>query len=297
MELLRTPDDRFEKLADYPFSPHYQTVEGIRIHYVDEGHNPDEVVLLLHGEPTWSYLYRHMIPPLVAEGYRVVAPDLVGFGRSDKPAAQGDYSYTRHVAWMSAWLMAVDLHNITLFCQDWGGLIGLRLLAAFPERFKRVVAANTFLPTGKGKPSDAFLMWQQYAQNNPHFNVGKIVNGGTVRKLTEAEIAAYDAPFPDDTYKAGARIFPALVPTAPEQDGVAENIAAWEILRQWQKPFLTTFSDQDPITAGGDRYMQAHIPGTQGQAHTTIAPGGHFLQEDQGPEIARQLISFIQKNP
>lgn len=297
MKLLRTPDERFTNLQDYAFAPHYVEVEGIRIHYLDEGQHPEETVLLLHGEPSWSYLYRHMIPPLVAAGYRVIAPDLVGFGRSDKPAAQDDYSYEGHVSWMSQWLEQLDLKNITLFCQDWGGLIGLRLVAAYPDRFKRVVAANTFLPTGKGKPVAAFLQWQQYAKSSPKFNIGKIVNGGTVRDLSAAEIAAYDAPFPDDTYKAGARIFPALVPTAPSHAGIAGNLQAWEVLKNWQKPFLTTFSDRDPITFGGDQYMQKKIPGTQGQAHVTISPGGHFLQEDQGPEIARHMIAFIQANP
>jgi haloalkane dehalogenase len=297
MEILRTPKHRFANLLDYPFSPHYVELESLRIHYVDEGENAEEVVLMMHGEPSWSYLYRHMIPPIVAAGYRAVAPDLVGFGRSDKPSQQSDYTYQNHVEWMSAWLQALDLKNITLFCQDWGGLIGLRLVAAFPERFKRVVAANTFLPVGKGKPSPAFLAWQQFSQTTPVFKVGKIVNGGTFRQLSEAEMDAYDAPFPDESYKAGARIFPALVPTVPEQAGAAENLKAWEVLSQWEKPFLTTFSDKDPITAGADQALQARIPGAQGQPHTIIEDGGHFLQEDQGPEIAEKIISFIRANP
>ncbi|MDX2302869.1 MAG: haloalkane dehalogenase [Microscillaceae bacterium] len=298
MKLLRTPDERFNNLPEYPFMPHYVEIEGaIRIHYVDEGQNDQEIVLMMHGEPSWSYLYRKMIPIVVQAGFRVIAPDLVGFGKSDKPTAQSDYTYQKHVDWMSAWLQALDLKNITLVCQDWGGLIGLRLAAENPERFKRISAANTFLPSGQGKPSDAFLQWQKYAQETPHFNVGKIINGGCVRTLSEAEIAAYDAPFPDDSYKAAARVFPTLVPTAAEDPAVPANLKAWEVFSQWKKPFMTAFSDSDPITRGGDAYFQKIIPGTQGQKHTTIAGGGHFLQEDKGEEWAELIVEFIQNNP
>lgn len=297
MKLLRTPDERFTGLADYDFSPHYEEVDGIRIHYVDEGPRDGQTILLLHGEPSWSYLYRFMIPPLVAAGFRVVAPDLVGFGKSDKPTEQSDYTYQKHVDWMTAWLERVDLQGITLFCQDWGGLIGLRLVAERGDRFKRVVAANTMLPTGKGKSPEAFIQWQQFAKYSPQFDIGRVVNGGSARKLSPEEVAAYDAPFPDDTYKAGARIFPALVPTSEDDPAVPANIAAWGQLRKWNKPFLTTFSDLDPITKGGEKYLQANIPGTQGQAHTIIEGGGHFLQEDKGPEIAALIISFVKQNP
>ncbi len=294
MNLLRTPEEHFANLKDFPYEPNYQEVEGIRIHYVDEGQNEEEVVLMLHGEPTWSYLYRKMIPIVAEAGYRVVAPDLVGFGKSDKPAEQSDYSYQKYVDWMTAWLKALDLKNITLVCQDWGGLIGLRLAAENEERFKRITASNTFLPTGQGNPSEAFLKWQKYSKESPTFDIGKIVNGGCVSDLSEEVIAAYNAPFPDDTYKAGARIFPSLVPTSPDDPAIPANLKAWEVLQKWDKPFLTAFSDSDPITRGGDAYFQKVVPGTQGQKHTTIEQGGHFVQEDQGETWAKIIVEFIQ---
>ena len=293
MQILRTPDHHFDNLPDYPFQPHYLEVDGLRIHYVDENPEGKETILMLHGEPTWSYLYRKMIPVFTAAGYRAIAPDLIGFGKSDKPASQEDYSYNKHVHWIEQWLLALDLKNITLVCQDWGGLIGLRIAANHPDRFQRITASNTFLPVGKGKPSEAFLQWQTYSQHSPRFNIGKIINGGCVSNLDEAVIAAYDAPFPDDTFKAGARIFPALVPTAPDHPGVAENIKAWEVLKRWNKPFMTAFSDSDPITKGGDLYFQKVIPGTQGQPHITIERGGHFVQEDQGEIWARHVVQWI----
>ena len=223
MDTLRTPDDRFVGLPDYPFDPHYAEVDDgdggtLRVHYVDEGPADAAPVLLMHGEPSWSFLYRSMIPPLVAAGHRVVAPDLVGFGRSDKPTEQTDYTYARHVAWMQALLFDhLDLQDITFFGQDWGGLIGLRLVAADPDRYARVAIGNTGLPTGHGPASDAFLAWQRFSQETEHFPVGTIVNGGCVSDLSADVVAAYDAPFPDDTYKAGARIFPTLVPTRPRR--------------------------------------------------------------------------------
>jgi haloalkane dehalogenase len=299
MKVLRTPDQQFTALPDFPFDPHYIDVDPedgsgtLRVHYLDEGERGAETVLLLHGEPSWSYLYRHMIPPITAAGFRAVAPDLPGFGRSDKPAARDDYTYARHVAWMGAVLDALDLRDITLVCQDWGGLIGLRLVAEHPDRFARVVAANTFLPTGDRHPGDAFLAWQKFSQETPTFPVGNIVNGGCTTDLSPQVVAAYDAPFPDDSYTAGARQFPVLVPTSPQDPASAANRAAWEVLAKWEKPFLTAFSDGDPITAGGDRVLQSSIPGAQGRAHTTIAGGGHFLQEDRGPELAAVVIDFI----
>jgi haloalkane dehalogenase len=300
MRIHRTPDARFDDLPDFPFRPHYVSVpagdgsdDELRVHYVDEGHPNAPTVLLMHGEPSWSYLYRHMIPLLVDAGLRAVAPDLVGFGRSDKPTARDDYTYARHVAWMQAFLHAVDLRDATFFGQDWGGLIGLRLVAAEPERFARVVAANTFLPTGDTRVSDAFFAWQRFSQEVDVFPVGGIVNAGCTTDLAPEVIAAYDAPFPDEATKAGARQFPLLVPTTPDDPESAANRAAWAVLEQFTKPFLCAFSDSDPITAGADRVLCARIPGCAGQPHTTIVGGGHFLQEDCGPELARVVIDFV----
>ncbi len=298
MDVLRTPDERFEGLPNFPYAPHYTNVTdgqsgtSLRIAAIDEGPRDGDPVLLMHGEPTWSFLYRKIIAGLVAKGHRAVAPDLIGFGRSDKPAAREDYTYERHVAWMSDWLVANDLRNITLFCQDWGGLIGLRLVAAFPERFARVVAANTFLPAGQGA-TPAFEAWLTFSQSVPVFPTPMIVNGGSVSELSEADRNAYEAPYPDESYKGGARQFPALVPVKPEMASVAENLEAWKVLERFEKPFLTAFSDQDPITAGADARLQARIPGCKGQAHTTIKGGGHFLQEDQPEAIVDVLDRFI----
>ncbi|MEI9991368.1 MAG: haloalkane dehalogenase [Rhizomicrobium sp.] len=299
MKILRTPDARFEGLADYDFAPHYTEIDSgdgqtLRIHHIEQGPRGAAPVLLLHGEPSWSYLYRAIVPALAAKGHRAVAPDLVGFGRSDKPSEQDDYTYERHVKWMSDWLLANELTDITLFCQDWGGLIGLRLVAAFPERFARVVVANTGLPIGTGL-TPAFEAWRNFSQSAPVLPVGQILQGGTKRALSAAEIAAYDAPYPDETYKAGARRFPALVPVTPEHGSVAENKHAWTVLETFEKPFLTAFSDSDPITKGGERVFQARVPGAKGQKHVTIAGGGHFLQEDKPAEIAALLNDFIRR--
>jgi haloalkane dehalogenase len=298
MEILRTPDERFASLPDFSFEPHYATVpdgEGdeLRVHYVDEGPPDAPTVLLMHGEPSWSFLYRTMIPVLVGAGLRAVAPDLVGFGRSDKPVKRTDYTYQRHVDWMTSWLRTVDVRDATLVGQDWGGLIGLRLVAEHPDRFARVVAANTFLPTGDRPPGDAFLAWQRFSQETPDFTVGKIVNGGCTTTLAPEVIAAYDAPFPDESYKEGARQFPLLVPTSPDDPAAGPNRAAWDALRRFTKPFLCAFSDHDPITGGADRVLRAEIPGCEGQPHTTIEGGGHFLQEDRGPELARVVADFV----
>jgi haloalkane dehalogenase len=293
VDILRTPDECFENLPGYPFAPHYVEVDGVRIHYVDEGPASAAPILLLHGEPSWSYLYRTMIPPLAAAGHRVIAPDLVGFGRSDKPAAREDYTYQRHMDWISGLVTSLDLRAITLFCQDWGGLIGLRLAAEQEDRFTRIVAANTFLPTGDTDPGRAFHRWQRFSQEAPDFHAGGIVKGGCVTALAPEIIAAYDAPFPDDRYLAGARQFPMLVPTTPNDPAAEPNRRAWQVLDHWTKPFLTTFSDRDPITRGADRVLQARIPGAQGQPHTTITNAGHFLQEDKGDELARIVNDFI----
>jgi haloalkane dehalogenase len=251
--------------------------------------------LLLHGEPSWSFLYRHIIPRLVARGHRVLAPDLIGFGRSDKPAARTDYTFERHVDWASAWLRSLDLKGITLFCQDWGGLIGLRLVARFPERFAGVAAANTGLPIGGGKAPLPFRLWVAFSQSVPWFPIGWLVSKGTVRGLTKGEKAAYDAPFPDERYKQGARQFPVLVPITDAHASVAECKQAWEALSRFDKPFVTAFSDRDPITRGGDRIFQERVPGAKGQPHTTIKNAGHFLQEDQPERIANLIHDLIKR--
>ena len=297
MELLRTPDDRFVGLQDYPFPPRYDIIHdadgtAVRVHCVDLGPRDAPPILLMHGEPSWSYLYRHIISDLVARGHRVVAPDLVGFGRSDKPSLRTDYTYERHVAWMAAWLLAVDLRDITLFCQDWGGLIGLRLVAAFPERFANVVVSNTGLPTGQ-TVSEGFQQWLRFSQTVPVLNIGALLNMGSSRDLTDAEIAAYDAPFPDETYKEGARQFPTLVPITAEHGSVSENKAAWEVLAAFSRPFVTAFSDNDAVTAGGERIFQSRVAGAQGQPHRTLK-GGHFVQEDAPAEIAALLHALSQ---
>lgn len=295
MDVLRTPDDRFADLPDFPFAPHYVEVDGLRVHYLDEGPAGAAVVLLLHGEPSWSYLYRWMIPVLVDAGLRAVAIDLVGFGRSDKPATREDYTYQSHVDWTWGAIEAIGLTDITLVCQDWGGLIGLRLVGEHSERFARVVAANTTLPTGDQHPGEAFLAWQRFSQETQEFPVGNIINGGCVSDLTPEVIAAYDAPFPDDTYKAGARQFPTLVPTSPNDPAAAPNRAAWAGLQRFDRPFLCAFSDADPITRGADAPLRKLIPGAAGQAHVTIAGGGHFLQEDKGRELAGVVVDFVNR--
>jgi haloalkane dehalogenase len=292
MEYLRTPDDRFVNLPGYSFEPHYVNIGDLRKHYVDEGPRQAAAVLLLHGEPSWCYLYRKMIPILVAVGHRVIAPDLIGFGRSDKPVRREDYTYQSHVDWMAGFVQALDLRNITLFGQDWGGLIGLRVLAGDPDRFARVVVSNTGLPTGDSAPSEAFLRWRQYSQSTPDFHAGGIVKGACRSKLSPEVIAAYDAPFPDDRYKAGARQFPLLVPIDANDPASQANRAAWQVLQQWNKPLLTAFSDGDPVTQGGERPFQKLVPGAKGQAHVTIRDAGHFLQEDKGEELARAVAAF-----
>ena len=295
MEILRTPDERFHNLPGYSFAPHYIEVDSIRIHYLDEGPANAEPVLLMHGEPSWSYLYRKMIPIIAAAGYRAIAPDLVGFGRSDKPAQREDYSYQRHIDWMAGLLAALDLRQITLVGQDWGGLLGLRLAAEHEARFARIVAANTGLPTGDTPMSPAFFAWQKYSQTTPNFHVGGIVKGGCVTELTPEIIAAYDAPFPDDRYTAGARQFPLLVPTTPDDPASQANRQAWQVLTHWNKPFLTAFSDSDAVTHGGERVFQKLVPGAQGQPHTIITGAGHFLQEDKGEELAHVVVDFMSK--
>lgn len=294
MHVLRTPDHRFDDLPGFDFEPRYVELDELRIHYLDEGpRDAGEVVLLMHGEPSWSYLYRKMIPPLVGAGHRVLAPDLVGFGRSDKPAARADYTYQRHVDWMLAWLQAVDVTGITLFAQDWGGLIGLRMVPEEPSRYRRIVAANTFLPTGHQGAGDAFIKWRDFSQRVETFDIGEVIQRATVETVPAEVIAAYDAPFPDESYKEGARQFPMLVPITPDDPATAANQAAWQFWFKSELPFLTAFSDSDPITRGGDLFFQKAIPGARGQPHTTIAKAGHFLQEDRGEELAEVVVDFI----
>src|SRR3954449_994287 len=299
VEVLRTPDERFAELPDFPYEPRPVEVDGgLRGGYVEDGPADGETVLLLHGEPSWSFLYRRMIPVLAAAGLRVVAPDLVGFGRSDKPARPEDYSYARHVSWTAEALFArLDLRGVTLVGQDWGGLIGLRLVAEHLERFARVVVANTGLPTGDAPMSEAFLAWQRFATTAPEFDVGRVVQNGTLTELSPEVVAAYDAPFPDDRYKAGARVFPSLVPTSPDDPAAGANRAAWDVLARFDRPFLTAFSDGDPITGGGDRIFQKLVPGAHGRPHTTLRGGGHFLQEDVGPELARVVVDLVAATP
>ena len=292
MNTVRTPDSRFENLPDYDFRPNYVDVDAMRMHYVDEGPRDGDVVLLLHGEPSWSYLYRFMIPPLGAAGLRAIAPDLIGFGRSDKPTRKSDYSYATHVAWMKEFIQALDLRDITLFCQDWGSLIGLRVAAENERRFARIALGNGGLPTGDQEMPKAFKIWRAFARFSPWFPIGRIVQSVTMTALSDDIVAAYDAPFPSSKYKAGARAFPMLVPTTPDDPASESNRAAWKILGEWQKPFLTTFSNRDPITRGGEVPWQETVPGAKNRGHVRIRNAGHFLQEDKGPELADVLIEF-----
>ena len=302
MEYLRTPDSQFADLVGFSFAPHYLEVDDseggqLRVHYLDEGPKDGEVMLLLHGEPSWCYLYRKTIPALIAQGYRVIAPDLIGFGRSDKPTKRSDYTYERHLNWLKETIEQLNLSNVTLVCQDWGGLLGLRIVAENPVQYARVLATNTFLPTGDIEPSEAFLNWQKFSQESPKFPAAGIIKGATVTPLTPEIINAYNAPFPDESYKEGARQFPVLVPVSPDDPETIANRKAWEVLEEFDKPFLTAFSDSDPVTAGGDKYMQKKIPGCAGQAHTVIKDGGHFVQEDKGEELAEIIIQFVKANP
>lgn len=294
----RTPDSAFAAIADFPFLPHYLEIADrddgtrLRVHYVDEGPRDAPVVLMMHGEPSWCYLYRHMIGPVVDAGFRVVAPDLIGFGRSDKPARKTDYSYSRHVAWMRQWIEALDLTGMTLVCQDWGSLIGLRLVAEMPDRFASVVLSNGGLPEGGPAPR-AFAIWRAFAKWSPAFPIGKIVNVGAKRALSKAEIAAYDAPFPDSSYKAGARIFPSFVPFE-DNIAVPDQKRAWRVLDSWDKPFLCCFSDGDPVTRGGETRFIGRVPGTAGQPHRTLK-GGHFIQENDPQGFVQAILDMVKR--
>jgi len=336
VEFVRTPDDRFRDLPGWPYAPHYASVPdgdggALRMHYVDEGPRSAAPILCLHGQPTWSYLYRKMIPVLSAAGHRVVAPDLVGFGRSDKPLRTEDYSYARHVAWLRALVESLDLRRITMICQDWGGLLGLRVVAEVPERFARVVASNTALPDARGIPDSAapalralyaalpvpqtmgevakgfassgqggappFMYWQKHCAESPRFTPQDVMRAMGGANLSAAEIDAYAAPFPSERFQAGARRFPALVPILPDDPAVPDNRRAWQALGWFEKPFLTAYTDGDPVTAGQHARMQEEIPGAKSQPHTTIRGAGHFVQEDAGEELARIALEFIARTP
>lgn len=295
MKILRTPESCFDGLADYPFAPNYcEVAEGLRMHYVDEGEGP--IVLLLHGEPSWSYLYRKMVPLLVQAGFRAIAPDLIGFGKSDKPVRQEDYSYQNHVDWLKAFIFGLKLSDIHLFCQDWGGLTGLRIAAEEGGLFRSVIVSNTMLTRTGMYANEAFRQWRDFSQKTPHFSAGKVLQLGTVSKLSEQVMAAYDAPYPDDSYKAGARVFPKLVPFDGEDPygAIPSCDAAWKVLETWEKPFLTLFGDSDPIMRGGDQLFQAKVPGAKGQPHEVIAAAGHFIQEEKGEVLAQRMIPFLQ---
>jgi len=333
MEVLRTPDECFENLPAFDFDPHYTEVpdfEGgmLRIHHLDEGSPDAPAVLCMHGQPTWSYLYRHMIPLLTGAGLRVIAPDLVGYGRSDKPAAREDYSYQRQVDWMSAWLTANDFSGLTFFGQDWGGLIGLRLVAENEARFAKVVISNTGLPVPEGVSQEVcdkvrrfraeaptptlaevgaamakmstgemalhFAYWQKWCWESEDMPVGVAVTGSIRgRALSAAETAAYDAPFPSASFKMGPRAMPSQVPTLPDDPSVAANRRAWEIFEKWQKPFLLAFADGDPVTKGMDRAFCERVPGAAGQPHTTLTGAGHFVQEDCPEALAKIIADFV----
>lgn len=292
MPLIRTPESRFKALPGYPFAPHYVEVGNGRMHYVDEGEG--RPILCLHGEPTWSYLYRKMIPILAAVG-RVIAPDLIGFGKSDKYTEAREYSFQMHRDALVAFIEALDLQEITVVVQDWGGLLGLRIAAEIPHRFARLVILNTFLPTGESRPSPAFTLWRLFARFTPILPIGLIVRVGTAQPLSRKVLGAYKAPFPGQRYKAGARVFPALVPVSPTMPGAAAMKQTRAALRQWQKPALVMFSDKDPILGGAHRFFRRLIPTARAQPEITIRNAGHFLQEDKGEEIATHIVTFLER--
>ena len=293
---LRTPEERFQNLPDFSYKPNYTEIGGLRIAYIDEGPKDGPVVLLMHGEPAWSFLYRKMMPVLVNAGMRVLVPDQVGFGRTDKPTKRSDYTYENHVQWMSAWLESVEAKDITLFSQDWGSLIGLRMVAEMPDRFARIALSNGGLPTGNEKIPRAFHIWRAFAMYSPWFPIGKIVRFGCAQGLSDEAVAAYDAPYPNSRYKVGARVFPTLVPIHPSNPAREANERAWDMYKAWTKPFITLFSTRDPVTKGGERMWQKRVPGAEGQNHTKIRGAGHFVQEDKGEEVAQALVDFIRTN-
>ena len=296
MPVVRTPDEHFSRLPDFSFTPHYIDVNGLRIHYVDEGKG--ETMLCLHGEPSWSFLYRKMITPM-SEKHRVIAMDFVGFGRSDKFVEREAYTFNMHLDTLMGFIKAMDLEQITVVVQDWGGLIGLAAVAHMPEYFARLIIMNTFLPTGKSKPSEAFLAWRSYVENHPDLQIGRSILGGMAHpeNITKEVVAAYEAPFPNIKYKAGAAMWPLLVPISPDNPASAEMQHAREILSKWDKPALVMFSDKDPITGGGDKFFRSLIPTAKDQPEIVIKDTGHFLQEEKGEEISQHILDFIKRTP
>jgi haloalkane dehalogenase len=297
MQPLRTPDERFLNLPDFDFAPRYVTVPDdrfgtLRMHYVDEGPRDRHVILLLHGQGCWSYLYRRMIPLLVASGFRVVAPDYIGFGRSDKLRSTADYSFQRHIDWLTAFLDAVALRDVTAYLFDWGGFFGLRIAAERPEFFARLVLSNTNLPTGKGSGNAWFIRWREEQFAMPRFPQGEMVNAGVVQKLRPEIIAAYDAPYPDESYKTGPRRFPMILPILANDPAAIANAQAWEVLAGWQKPVLTLYSASFAGSAMGPERLQAHLPGARDQDHALLADANFYIVEDQWRELARRLIGF-----
>lgn len=299
MEVLRTPAERFANLPDYPFAENWFELDlgdghRGRMHYVDEGSKDAPPVLLFHGEPSWSFLYRKMIPLLVDAGFRVLAPDLIGFGKSDKPDDIAFYTYSRHVDWLKHWRRAVEPRPAALFCQDWGGLLGLRMVAHDPDLYTCVVASNTFLPAG-GTPSQAFLAWREFSRTSREFAIGPLLDRATATPRSKAELAAYDAPFPSEPFKAGARAFPSLVPVEDGMPGVEDNKQAWPALAAYDKPFLTLFGEDDPVTKGSEKFLIERVAGAKGQPHGTLSTCGHFCQEDQPEALARGVIDMARK--
>ncbi|AWV96699.1 haloalkane dehalogenase [Arcticibacterium luteifluviistationis] len=288
MEIIKTPKSAFEQITDYPFKENYVDFDGIKMHYIDEGKG--ETILALHGQPTWSYLYRKFIPHL--KDHRFIAPDLIGFGKSDKIVGSENYSYDLHFKSLKNFIDKLDLNDITLIVQDWGGLLGLGLLGQFPERFKRVVILNTFLPIGK--PANfGFKLWQWFAKYHPSIPTGGVVQFASASKLSKEVVAAYDAPFPSKKYKGGAKSFPALVPTHPSHDGVKEMKAAREVLSKWNKPALVLFSDKDKVFSGAEKFFYQLIPTVKDDEKIIIKNAGHFLQEEKGKEIAQYIDKFM----
>jgi len=296
MPVIRTPDERFSALPDFPFAPHYVYVKGLRIHYVDEG--KDEPILCLHGEPSWSFLYRKMITAM-SKYHRVIAMDFIGFGRSDKFTEREAYTFQMHLDTLMGFITEVDLDQITVVVQDWGGLIGLAAVAHMPERFARLVIMNTGLPTGEGRLSEAFFAWRSHVEKHPDLDIGQSILRGVAHpeKLTKEIIAAYEAPFPDVSYKTGAAMWPLLVPISPQDPAAAEMRHAREVLSKWNKPALVMFSDKDPITRGGDRFFRSLIPTAKDQPEIIIKDAGHFLQEDKGEEISQYILDFMRRTP
>jgi haloalkane dehalogenase len=295
MNVVRTPDERFRDLPGFDYAPRYSQVPpGLRMHYIDVGQG--DPILCVHGEPSWCYLYRKMIPSLMEVG-RVVAPDLIGFGRSDKPVDREAYTYAMHYGALAAFVEQLDLRRITLVCQDWGGLLGLPLAAEMSDRFARLVIMNTGLPIS-GKPlSPAFMAWRAFAARSGDMDVGGVLQRGTVSRLPAEVLAAYDAPFPNATYKAGAVAFPALVPVSEDAEALPVMRQAAAALKKWRKPALVMFSEQDPVTAGGEQFFRQLIPSAGDEPEITVCGAGHFLQEDKGEEIAEQIVAFIRRRP